>query len=106
MNKTRFLHQSRGPGGLTKIRQKSSGLVFECQPPTATEMVLSGLFDWASWEDDPSIRECLLALPLSELEELAAEGGVRTSGEQRDFIVTQLIPLVEIGDVVLSSRIG
>ena len=93
-------HPSR-IGTVMKIRNLETGLVHERSPVDSQEAVSGGGYEFVD-AGVPSVREVLAGLTGVELEALAREAGVRTVNEQRDYIVAQLVPLVEQGRVVLS----
>ena len=97
---TKAHHPSR-IGTVMKIRNLETGLVHERSPVDSQEAVRGGGYEFVD-ASVPSVREVLVGLPAVELEALAREAGVRTLNEQRDYIVAQLVPLVEQGRVVLS----
>jgi hypothetical protein len=96
------IHPSRTGHGTMKISQISTGLVFERQPPDASDCVATGAFEYAS-RDAPSIAEILSAKSRDELLALCTQAAAHKSAtEPVDALVTFLVPLVEAGTVTLS----
>ena len=92
-------HPSR-IGTVMKILNLETGLVSERSPVDSQEAVSGGGYEFVD-ASVPSVREVLAGLTGVELESMAAEAKIRTHNEQRDYIVAQLVPLVEQGRVAL-----
>jgi hypothetical protein len=54
---------------------------------------------------EPSITDILNWMAMDELQDLARQNGIRTFGEQRDFLVSKLTPLVEARKVRLPVEV-
>jgi hypothetical protein len=81
-----------------KIRQKTTGLIFERWGPDAAACIDGGGFEPVT-DGSPSIREVLEAKSRDELNALA--GGGRYVKDERAYVISTLIRLVELGEVTL-----
>ena len=96
-----YQHPSR-VGNMMRIKNISTGLVTERQPPDARDAVASG--GWVFVDaGTPTVGEALSAMDEAELRSLAAstEGKVRHYNEPKEWIASALTPLVEQGIVTL-----
>jgi len=94
-------HPSRTERGTMKVRQMSTGLVFERQPPDAHDVVATGAFEFAD-RDMPSIAEILRARTREDLVALCTDAGRPARlNDPLEFIVANLVQLIEAGTVTL-----
>lgn len=98
----------RAPNGLMRVRQLSTGLVFERYAPDARAMVETAAFAFAK-PDELTIAERLDKLPHVELTALCARAGVSlppaTRRDPRPEIaaISRLVPLLERGVVAFPT---
>lgn len=96
-------HPSMTDRKTLRIRQLSSGLVFERSAPDARECVQTGGFEYVA--DAPSVVDVLAATPLSSLQAMARRAGIGARYNDTDHeLRALLLPLVESGAVTFTPQ--